>query len=168
MFGRLFLCIWVCGSCALRFGILLTADCVALCAVCSAWWFGCLLLLLFLLPVLQNHHWPMHYFAGQKTKSMPKAPTPSDTDLRSFATQYYASVFRDLGIPRASRLPAVRKLEEKFWEVSGRQNLWKLVWGRTELSDEDHFQGAFYRSYQINFVEEYTRRFLEEVVTAND
>ena len=45
---------------------------------------------------------------------------------------------------------------------------WKLVEGRTKLSDEDHFQGAFYRSYQINFVEEYTRRFVEEVVTAND
>ena len=92
---------------------------------------------------------------------------PSDTNLRNFATEYYAGVFRDLGIPRALRLPAVRKLEEEFWEASGR-DLWTLVWGRTELSDEDHFQEAFFQSYQINFVEQYTRRFVSEVVIEAD
>ena len=82
----------------------------------------------------------MHYFAEQAGKQ-PKAPVPSDTDLRSFATEYYASVFKDLGLPRASRLPTVHQLEAEFWEVSG-QDLWKLVWGRTELSDEFHFLEA--------------------------
>ena len=43
-----------------------------------------------------------------------------------------------------------------------------LVWGGTELSDEDHFQEAFFQSYQINFVEEYTRRFVSEVVIEAD
>ena len=63
--------------------------------------------------------------------------------LRSFATEYFASYFRNLDIYRELRLPRVRRLESEFFAVSGRA-LWKLVLKRTELTDEDHFTAAFY------------------------
>ena len=86
-------------------------------------------------------------------------PIPSDTDLRSFAMEYFASYFRDEDIPREVRLPKVRQLESEFFAVSGRA-LWKLVLKRTdEFADEDHFTAAFYESYKIDYLDEFLRRY---------
>ena len=99
----------------------------------------------------------MHYFQ-LPVKTQPDGPTPSDTDLRSFATEYFASFFRDEDIPREARLPKVRQLESEFFAVSGRA-LWKLVLKRAnQLAYEDHFKAAFYQSYKVDFLDEFLRR----------
>ena len=99
----------------------------------------------------------MHYFQ-LPVKTQPDGPTPSDTDLRSFATEYFASFFRDEDIPREARLPKVRQLESEFFAVSGRA-LWKLVLKRAnQLAYEDHFTAAFYQSYKVDFLDEFLRR----------
>ena len=95
-------------------------------------------------------------------KTQPDGPIPSDTDLRSFATEYFASYFRDMDIPREARLPKVRQLESEFFAVSGRA-LCKLVLKRTELTDEDHFTAAFYESYKVDYLDEFLRRYGEVV-----
>ena len=104
----------------------------------------------------------MHYFQ-LPVKTQPDGPTPSDTDLRSFATEYLAANLRDRGIPRDLRLPIVRQLESEFFVVSGRA-LWKLVLKRAdELADEDHFTAAFYESYKVDYLDELLRRYGEVV-----
>ena len=73
----------------------------------------------------------MHYFQ-LPVKTQPDGPSPSDTDLRSFATEYFASWFRnEEDIPREARLPKVRQLESEFLAVSGRA-LWQLVLKRVD------------------------------------
>ena len=99
----------------------------------------------------------MHYFQ-LPVKTQPDGHTPSDTDLRSFATEYFAANLRDRGIPRHLRLPIVGQLESEFFGVSGRA-LWNLVFARTEHPDEDHFLASFYETYKVDYVEEFTRRF---------
>ena len=104
----------------------------------------------------------MHYFQ-LPVKTQPDGPIPSDTDLRSFATEYFASYFRDEDVPREAQLPKVRQLESEFFAVSGRA-LWKLVLKRTdELADEDHFTAAFYESYKVDYLDEFLRRYGEVV-----
>ena len=103
----------------------------------------------------------MHYFQ-LPVKTQPDGPIPSDTDLRSFATECFASYFRDMDIRREARLPKVRQRESEFFAVSGRA-LWKLVLKRTELTDEDHFTAAFYESYKVDYLDEFLRRYGEVV-----
>ena len=104
----------------------------------------------------------MHYFQ-LPVKTQPDGPTPSDTDLRSFATEYYATYFRSLDIPRELRLPRVRQLESEFFAASGRA-LWNRVFAlSSELADEGHFLAAFYESYKVDYLEEFQRRFGEVV-----
>ena len=104
----------------------------------------------------------MHYFQ-LPVKTRPDGPSPSDTDLRSFATEYFASYFRNEDIPREARLPKVRQLESEFFAVSGRA-LWQLVLKRAdELADEDHFTEAFYESYKVDYLDEFLRRHGEVV-----
>ena len=113
----------------------------------------------------------MHYFQ-LPVKTQPNGPTPSDTDLRSFATEYFASYFRDEDVPREARLPKVRELESEFFAVSGRA-LWKLVLKRVEeLADDEHFAAAFYKSYKVDILDEFLRRhgdvvYLEEWLEAS-
>ena len=79
----------------------------------------------------------MHYFQ-LPVKTQPDGPTPSDTDLRSFATEYFAANLRDRGIPRDLRLPIVRQLESEFFGVSGRA-VWNLVFTEADPQRDNHF-----------------------------
>ena len=106
----------------------------------------------------------MRYFADPvyESKPQPGAPqTPSDTQLRSFAAEYFARTLLDLQLPEKERLERVRVQEQILWQHLA-QPLWELIWRQVPTFEELDFYEAFHNSFGKEFVREFASRFSRE------